>query len=44
VRTTLIHEPASMAVLLAIIVLSAALDFGWKRSHTATPKHVQVGS
>jgi hypothetical protein len=41
------HDPdprARVDVLLAIIVLSAALDFGWKRSHTATPKHVQVGS
>jgi amino acid transporter len=30
--TTLIHEPASVATLLAILVLSIALDLGWKRS------------
>jgi amino acid transporter len=30
VFTTLIHEPASVATLLAILVLSVALDFGWK--------------
>lgn len=34
VFTTLIHEPASIAALLAILVLSVALDFGWKRMHT----------
>src|SRR2546427_8098486 len=31
VFTTLIHEPASMVTLLAILVLSVALDFGWER-------------
>jgi hypothetical protein len=31
VLTTLIHEPASTVTLLAILVLSVALDFGWKR-------------
>jgi amino acid transporter len=31
VLTTLIHEPASVITLLAILVLSVALDFGWKR-------------
>jgi amino acid transporter len=31
VVTDLVHEPASMAALLAILVLSIALDFGWKR-------------
>jgi hypothetical protein len=31
--TTLIHEPASMVTLLAILVISIALDFGWKRVH-----------
>jgi amino acid transporter len=30
VFTTLIHEPASIATLLGIFVLSVALDFGWK--------------
>jgi amino acid transporter len=29
--TTLIHEPASVVTLIAIIVLSVALNFGWKR-------------
>jgi amino acid transporter len=33
VFTTLIHEPASVATLLAILVISVGLDFGWKRSH-----------
>ena len=32
VFTTLIHETASLLTLLAILVLSAALDFGWKRT------------
>ncbi|MFJ7779401.1 APC family permease [Streptomyces yangpuensis] len=27
--TTLIHEPASIATLLAILAISAGLDFGW---------------
>jgi amino acid transporter len=40
--TTLIHEPASMVTLLAIIVLSAALDFGWKRVHARRSEHVPV--
>jgi len=31
VFTTLIHEPASIATLLVILLLSAALDVGWKR-------------
>jgi hypothetical protein len=33
VFTTLIHEPASMIALLGILVLSVALDYGWKRVH-----------
>ena len=32
VFTTLIHEPASVITLLAILVLSIALDVGWKRT------------
>ena len=32
VFTTLIHETASILTLLAILLLSAALDFGWKRT------------
>jgi hypothetical protein len=31
VFTTLIHEPASIVTLLVILVLSVAVDFGWKR-------------
>lgn len=31
VFTTLIHEPASIVTLLAILGISVALDFGWKR-------------
>ena len=42
VFTTLIHEPASVATLLAILALSVGLDFGWKRSHARRAKHVQV--
>jgi amino acid transporter len=43
VFTTLIHEPASMVALLAILVLSIALDFGWKRTRAGRPRPVQVG-
>jgi amino acid transporter len=43
VFTTLIHEPASMVTLLAILVLSAALDFGWKRVRGRRTEHVPVG-
>ena len=32
VLTTLIHETASIITLLAILGLSVALDFGWKRT------------
>jgi LuxR family transcriptional regulator, maltose regulon positive regulatory protein len=30
--TTLIHEPASILTLAGVLVLSIALDYGWKRS------------
>jgi hypothetical protein len=44
VFTTLIHEPASTATLLIILVLSIGLDYGWKGSHhTGDPRHVPVG-
>ena len=43
VFTTLIHEPASMVTLLAILVLSVALDFGWKRARARRSEHVPVG-
>jgi len=42
--TTLIHEPASVATLLAILVLSIALDLGWKRSRAGrTPSEPPSG-
>jgi amino acid transporter len=41
VFTTLIHEPASLITLLAILVLSVALDFGWKRVRANRTKAVQ---
>ena len=43
VFTTLIHEPASIVTLLAVLVLSIGLDYGWKRSHSRNAAHVQVG-
>jgi amino acid transporter len=43
VFTTLIHEPASIVTLLAVLVLSVGLDYGWKRGHPAGPVQVQVG-
>ena len=43
VFTTLIHEPASLVTLLAILVLSVALDFGWKRIRADRTKPVQLG-
>lgn len=45
VFTTLIHEPASIATLLAILVLSVALDLGWKRVHAgrASTSPAQLG-
>jgi amino acid transporter len=43
VFTTLIHEPASMVTLGAILVLSAGLDFGWKRVRTGRASHAQPG-
>jgi len=43
VFTTLIHEPASIATLIGILVLSIGLDYGWKRSRPSRPVPVQVG-
>jgi amino acid transporter len=43
VFTTLIHEPASMVTLGAILVVSIGLDFGWKRVRGGRTEHVQVG-
>jgi amino acid transporter len=43
VFTTLIYELASILTLLAILVLSVALDFGWKRIHASRVRSVQPG-
>jgi amino acid transporter len=43
VFTTLIHEPASIVTLLAILAISVGLDYGWKRSHPHHPLEVPVG-
>jgi L-asparagine transporter-like permease len=42
VLTTLIHEPASIITLAAILVLSVALDYGWKHFHDTRTKNVQL--
>ena len=42
VSTTLVHEPASMVTLLAILVLSIALDFGWKHFDANRTKNVHL--
>jgi amino acid transporter len=42
VFTTLIHEPASIVTLLAILGLSVAIDFWWKHSRTAGTKDAQL--
>jgi amino acid transporter len=43
VFTTLIHEPASIVTLAGILVLSVALDYGWKHFHeTRTKKDVEL--
>ena len=41
--TTLIHEPASIVTLLAILALGAVLDFGWKRARASQAGPVRVG-
>jgi amino acid transporter len=43
VFTTLIHEPASVVALLAILALSVALDFGWKQVRANRAKPSQSG-
>ena len=40
--TTLIHEPASMVTLAAVVALSVAVDFAWKRLRTNRVGHVQA--
>jgi amino acid transporter len=42
VFTTLIHEPASIVTLAGILVLSVALDYGWKHFHHTRTKNVQL--
>jgi amino acid transporter len=42
VFTTLIHEPASIVAIVAILVLSVALDYGWKHFHDTRAKDVQL--
>jgi L-asparagine transporter-like permease len=42
VFTTLIHEPASIATLAGILVLSVALDYGWKHFRDIRTKNVQL--
>jgi amino acid transporter len=41
--TTLIHEPASILTLAGVLVLSTALDYGWKRSRDRRADPVQAG-
>jgi amino acid transporter len=43
VVTDLIHEPASLVTLLVILVLSVALDLGWKRRRQLTAPAVPAG-
>jgi len=42
VFTTLIHEPASIVTIAGILVLSVALDYGWKHFHDNRTKNVQL--
>lgn len=41
VFTELIHEPASIAMLLIILALSIGLDVWWKRTRAGRTKHAQ---
>jgi len=43
VFTTLIYDRGSIIALLVILVLSIALDFGWKRVHANRTKSVELG-
>jgi hypothetical protein len=43
VFTTLIHEPASIVTIVAILALSVALDYGWKHWQAGRAADVQVG-
>ena len=42
VFTTLIHEPASIVTIVVILVLSVALDYGWKHFRDTRAKDVQL--
>ena len=42
VFTTLIHEPASIVTLLAIVLLGVGLDYGWKRTRASKASQAQV--
>ena len=42
VFTTLIHEPASMATLAGILLLSVALNYGWKHFRDSRTKNAQL--
>ena len=42
VFTTLIHEPASIVTLLAILLLGVGLDYGWKRTRASRPSQPQI--
>jgi hypothetical protein len=42
VFTPLIHEPASIATLAGILLLSVALDYGWKHFRDTRMKNVQL--
>ena len=44
VFTTLIHEPASIVTLLAIVLLGIGLDFGWKRTRDNRAGQAQVSA
>ena len=44
VGTTLIHEPASIVTLAVILLLSMALDYGWKHFHDTRAKDVQLAN
>ena len=44
VFTTLIHEPASIVTLVAIVLLGIGLDFGWKRTRAKQVSQAQVSA
>lgn len=44
VFTTLIHEPASIVTLVAIVLLGIGLDFGWKWTRASQASQAQVSA